>query len=133
MHSHDHIAADGAVAPLKRAIRLHRLSTSDQLNRSGLERQRTATQQILDLNGFEVVATIELIDVSGSSVLLAPEMQRLLKMVEDREAEYVCISEVSRLVRPDSLESMGLLDVFIRTGCKIAVPGSIIRMDTAEG
>jgi DNA invertase Pin-like site-specific DNA recombinase len=84
-------------------------------------------------NDYEPVEVVEIIDVGGSSILAAPEMQSLLKKVENREIDVVCVSEISRLVRPDSLESLGILDVFRRSGCLIAVPGSTIPMNSAEG
>jgi DNA invertase Pin-like site-specific DNA recombinase len=119
--------------PRLRAVELHRLSTTDQLSGSGLERQRAQTAAIISANGYESVEVVEIVDVGGASVLAAPEIQRLLEKVENREVDAVCVSEISRLVRPDSLESLGILDVFRRSGCLIAVPGSTIPMNSAEG
>jgi DNA invertase Pin-like site-specific DNA recombinase len=124
---------NGHERPRLRALELHRLSTTDQLSGSGLDRQRAQTAAIISANGYESVEVVEIVDVGGASVLAAPDMQRLLKRVENREVDVVCVSEISRLVRPDSLESLGILDVFRRSGCLIAVPGSTIPMNSAEG
>jgi len=77
--------------PRLKALELHRLSTNDQLSGSGLERQRAQTAAINRENGYESVEIVEIVDVGGSSVLAAPEMQRLLRMVENRDIDVVCI------------------------------------------
>ena len=74
-----------------------------------------------------------MVDVSGASVALAPEFQRLLQLIESGEVQAVVVSELSRLARPDSLESLGIFDVFARNGCLIVADGQPIDFSNPEG
>jgi DNA invertase Pin-like site-specific DNA recombinase len=112
-----------------------RLSTAEQNaeGRSGLQRQRDQTNRVVEARGYQVIATFEVVDVSGASVALAPECRRLLQLVESGEIQAVVVSELSRLVRPDSLESLGIFDIFARSGCLIVADGQPIDFANPEG
>jgi len=112
-----------------------RLSTLEQNadGRNGLQRQRDQTNRVVEAHGYRVAATFEVIDVSGASVALAPEFQRLLQLVENGEIGAVIVSELSRIARPDSLESLGVFDVFAKSGCLIVADGQTIDFANPEG
>ncbi len=82
---------------------------------------------------MEVVATFEVIDVSGTMVTQSPEWARLKSLVEAGEVQAVCVSEISRLARPDNLESLGALDLFARHGCLIIAEGQELDFSNPEG
>lgn len=112
-----------------------RLSTAEQNaeGRAGLQRQRDQTNRVVEARGYQVIATFEVVDVSGASVALASEFQRLLQLVESGEIQGVVVSEISRIARPDSLESLGIFDVFARNGCLIITDGQPIDFSNPEG
>jgi DNA invertase Pin-like site-specific DNA recombinase len=117
-----------------RAAQLVRLSTEEQnaLGRAGLQAQYEQTNATIAANGYQLVASIELVNVSGTSVAHAPEFQRLLALVRDG-LQVVVVSEISRLIRPESLESLAVLDVFARHNCLINAGGTLIDFENPDG
>jgi len=112
-----------------------RLSTLEQNSegRAGLQRQRDQTDRVVATAGYKVVETFEVVDVSGTSVALAPEFQKLLALVESGEVRGVVVSELSRIARPDTLESLAVFDHFARSGCLVIVDGQSIDFANPEG
>ena len=78
-------------APSPRAIVWARVSTAEQAaeGRSGIPRQIESARKIADAKGYSVLEVIEVSDVSGTSTLAAPEMQRLIQMAESGEVDVV--------------------------------------------
>jgi DNA invertase Pin-like site-specific DNA recombinase len=123
-----------AEQPLRVAV-WRRLSTLEQNSegRAGLQRQRDQTDRVVAAAGYQVVVTFEVVDVSGTSVALAPEFQKLLALVESGDVKGVVVSELSRIARPDSLESLAVFDHFARSGCLVIVDGQSIDFANPEG
>lgn len=118
-----------------RAAVIIRVSTAEQASegRNGLERQRREAERIVRAKNYEVIETVEIIDVSGASVLLAPEIQNLIKRVENHDIQVVVCSEMSRLIRPDDLTSFAFLDVFKRNNVCIDCGGTSHDLSSPEG
>ena len=121
-------------APLRCAT-LVRVSTSEQAasDRSGLDRQRRSIAGVVSSKGYEVVEAIELIDVSGTSILHAPEIARLIERIENREIDVLLASEMSRIIRPDDLSSFGFLETCRRNGVVVDLGGTVHDFDSPEG
>ena len=110
----------------KAVIELLRVSTEAQAgeDKAGLAAQRAANRRTAAKFALEIIETIELVDVSGTSVLYAPGYQRLLEMIADPNIDGVVAKEFSRLVRPESWEDGVILQRFVDTGtsctCRMA-------------
>jgi DNA invertase Pin-like site-specific DNA recombinase len=99
---------------MKKAIELIRVSTEHQAgaDRGGIPAQREANKLTARAHDLKIVETIEIVDVSGASVLASPEMQRLLRLMESPSIEGVVAKEFSRLMRPDKFTDYALLQHF---------------------
>ena len=95
----------------KRAIELVRVSTEGQAaeDRAGIPAQREINQRTARAYGLEIIKTIEVVDVSGSTVLLSPEVQTLLHLMESSQIHGVVTKEFSRLIRPEKFTDYALL------------------------
>ena len=84
---------------MKNVIELLRVSTESQASedKAGLAAQRAANQRTAAQFDLQITDTIELIDVSGTSVLYAPGYQRLLEMIAAPNVDGVVAKEFSRL------------------------------------
>lgn len=122
-------------APQLRAATLVRVSTADQAQegKAGMARQREANARVVRAKGYLLVSEIEMIDVSGTSTYLAPEIQELMRMAERGEVSVVVVSEMSRIVRPQALGDLALLDQFRRNGVVIDAGGTIHDFDDPSG
>lgn len=118
-----------------RAVALARVSTLEQTaeGRSGLDRQRQANASVVKAFDYELVESIEIVDVSGANVFSCPEMRQIVAMAEQRQFQVLIVSELSRLFRPDDLASFASLDVFKRNGILINCGGAIHDLDSPEG
>jgi DNA invertase Pin-like site-specific DNA recombinase len=89
---------------MKRVIELIRVSTEGQAaeDRASIPAQRAVNRRTAQQYGLEIVKSIEMSDVSGTAVLLAPEMQQLLKAIESPDIDGVVAREFSRLMRPEN-------------------------------
>ena len=117
-----------------RAGRIIRVSTFEQsTDGAGLSSQYDVTDRIIAANNYELVFSIELVEVSGTTTSQAPEFKRLLAKVENRELEVVVAREISRIARPDSMEAMQVFDVFKRSGCLIAAGDLSIDFSSPDG
>lgn len=136
MFNSDLLAASPNPTPLPlRAATLIRVSTADQATegKAGLDRQREANRRTVRDKGYQVVHQVELVDVSGTATFLAPEIQELLQMAFRKEIDVIVISEMSRLVRPDDLGHLALLDQFRRNGVVIDSGGVVHDVDDPSG
>jgi DNA invertase Pin-like site-specific DNA recombinase len=120
---------------MKPVIELLRVSTETQAgeDKAGLAAQRAANRCTAAQFGLQITATIELIDVSGTSVLYAPGYQRLLEMIADPNIVGVVAKEFSRLVRPESWEDGVILQRFVDTGTLLYLPDGPLDPSTRQG
>lgn len=73
---------------IKRCLQLLRVSTAAQgeSDKASLPSQRATNLQTAKAYGLTIVKTIELSDVSGAQVLLAPEIQEMLRVQKKEDA-----------------------------------------------
>ncbi len=119
-----------------RAERLARLSCEEQnsLGRAGLQAQYNQVDAAIAAQGYQVIGTTEIIDVSGTNVTThCPAFLNLLERIKTGEVQVVVVSEISRLARPDNLASLAVLDVFARHNCLLNAAGSEINFSNPAG
>lgn len=120
---------------MKNAIELIRVSTEQQAgaDRGGIPAQHEANKLTARVHGLRIIETIEIVDVSGASVLASPEMQRLLRLMESPTIEGVVAKEFSRLMRPDKFTDYALLQQFIDTNTILYLPEGPIDFASKGG
>jgi DNA invertase Pin-like site-specific DNA recombinase len=118
-----------------KVIAIYRVSTDEQADedRAGLPRQRQAVARVVDQHDLDVISEIELVGVSGTNVSSSPEFREMLRMVRNREIAGVVVSSLDRLARPDTYESMGVLDHFADAKATIYAEGEVINLAAKEG
>jgi DNA invertase Pin-like site-specific DNA recombinase len=79
------------------------------------------------------VRTIEISDVSGASVLKAPEIQELIGLMHSPHICGVVTREFSRLMRPENFADYALLQVFVDTGTILYLPDGPIDLASKTG
>ena len=119
----------------KRVIELIRVSTEGQAeeDRAGIPAQREINRRTAKVYGLEIVKTIQIVDVSGASVLSSPEMQELLRLMESPDVHGVLAKEFSRLIRPEKFTDYALLQHFIDTGTVLYLPDGPIDLASKTG
>lgn len=119
----------------KRAIELLRVSTAAQAgeDRASIPAQRAVNRRTEQAYGLEIVRSIEISDVSGAAVLLAPEMQELLLLINDPEIHGVITREFSRLMRPENFTDYALLQAFSDTRTLLYLPEGPIDFASKTG
>jgi site-specific DNA recombinase len=119
----------------KRAIQLIRVSTLGQASddHASIESQRVLNQRTADQYGLTIVRSIEMAGVSGTAVLLAPEMQEMFRLMADPEIHGVVAREFSRLMRPENYADYALLQVFVDTNCQLYLPDGPIDFASNDG
>lgn len=129
-----------ALAPIQnqarlRAVTLVRVSSAEQaeLGRSGIDRQRESNDSAVRSQGYQLVKSFEIIDVSGASSFASPEMIELVSMVEAGTVDVVVASEMSRIHRPSDLASLGAIDVLKQHGTLLNIGGTIHNLSEPEG
>ena len=107
-----------------KVVGLFRVSTALQAgqDRASLATQRAAAERICEQYQLDMIHTIEYSDVSGASVLLAPEIQRLTMLMMSGQIHGVIAREFSRLMRPESFADFALLQVFADTRTVLYLP-----------
>lgn len=107
-----------------KVVGLFRVSTLGQAgqDRASFETQRAAAERICEQYQLEMIDVIEYSDVSGASVLLAPEMQKLINLMMSGQIQGVIAREFSRLMRPESFADYALLQVFADTKTVLYLP-----------
>ena len=119
----------------KRAIELVRVSTSGQASddHASIESQRTLNRRTAQQYGLAIVRSIEMTGVSGTAVLLAPEMQQMIRLMADPEIHGVVAREFSRLMRPENYADYALLQVFVDTQTILYLPEGPIDFASTDG
>ena len=118
-----------------KVIELIRVSTQSQaaMDRASIPTQRTVNRRTCQQFGLEVVRTIEIADVSGASVLLAPEMQELMRLMQSPSIDGVVAREFSRLMRPENFADYALLQVFSDSKTVLYLPEGPIDLSSKTG
>jgi len=109
---------------MKKVIELIRVSTEQQAahDRASIPAQRVANRRTCAHYGLEITRSIEIADVSGASVLLAPEIQELIRLMQSSEIHGVVAREFSRLMRPENFADYALLQVFVDSKTILYLP-----------
>lgn len=120
---------------MNKVIELIRVSTKEQAasDRASIPAQRATCRQICAQHRLEVVRSIEFMDVSGASVLLAPEIQELMRLIQSPEIHGVVAREFSRLMRPENLGDFVLLQAFSDSKTLLYLPDGPIDFSTKSG
>jgi len=120
---------------MKRVIELIRVSTENQAasDRASIPAQRTVNRRTCQQYGLEIVRSIEIADVSGASVLLAPEMQELIRLMQSPEIDGVVAREFSRLMRPENFADYALLQAFSDSRTVLYLPEGPIDLNSKTG
>jgi len=119
----------------KRCLQLVRVSTVGQASddHASIESQKTINERTAKEHGLTIVRTIQMAGVSGTAVLLAPEMQEMFRLMADPEIHGVVAREFSRLMRPENYADYALLQVFVDTGCKLYLPDGPLDFASNDG
>lgn len=119
----------------KNVIELIRVSTEGQAadDRAGIPAQREVNRKTAAQNELNIVKSIQMSDVSGASVLSAPEMQELLTLIESPDIHGVVAKEFSRLMRPEKFTDYALLQHFIDTKTMLYLPDGPLDLSTKTG
>ena len=119
----------------KNAVELIRVSTKAQASedRAGIPAQREVNRRTAHSYKLHIVRSIEIVDVSGASVLRSPEMQELLRLMESSDIHGVITKEFSRLIRPENFTDYALLQHFIDTETILYLPDGPIDLASKSG
>jgi DNA invertase Pin-like site-specific DNA recombinase len=120
---------------MKKVIELIRVSTEQQAatDRASIPAQRAVNRQTCAQQGLEIVRTIEFADVSGACVLLAPEIQELIRLMQSPEIDGVVAREFSRLIRPEKFDDFGLLQAFADSKTLLYLPEGPMDFNSKVG
>ena len=120
---------------MKKVIELIRVSTEQQAanDKASIPAQRAVNARTCSQYGLEVVRSIEVTDVSGASVLLAPEIQELKRLIQSPEIHGVVAREFSRLMRPENFEDYALLEAFAQSKTVLYLPEGPIDLTSKSG
>ena len=119
----------------KKVIELIRVSTKGQAaeDRASIPSQRAINRRTEQAYGLEIVKSIEVSDVSGAAVLLAPEIQEMLRLIANPEIHGVVAREFSRLMRPENFSDYALLQAFADTNTVLYLPEGPIDFTSKTG
>ncbi|MGA2371434.1 MAG: recombinase family protein [Candidatus Korobacteraceae bacterium] len=120
---------------VKRVIELIRVSTESQAgdDRASIPAQRAVNRRTAAQYGLHIARTIEISDVSGAAVLLAPEMQEMMGLMVAPEIHGVVAREFSRLMRPENFSDYALLQAFADTKTVLYLPDGPIDLSSKSG
>jgi DNA invertase Pin-like site-specific DNA recombinase len=120
---------------MKRVIELIRVSTERQAanDRASIPAQRAVNRRTCQQYGLEIVRSIEIADVSGASVLLAPEIQDLMRLMQSPAINGVVAREFSRLMRPENFADYALLQAFSDSQTVLYLPEGPIDLNNKTG
>ncbi len=120
---------------MKRAIELIRVSTESQAaeDKASIPAQRAINRRSALAYGLTIVRSIEISDVSGAAVLLAPEIQELVTLMSDTEIHGVVAREFSRLMRPENFSDYALLQAFADSNTILYLPEGPIDFGSKTG
>jgi site-specific DNA recombinase len=119
----------------KPVIQLLRVSTSEQAgeDRASIPAQKTVCSAIAKQYGLEIIATVEMIDISGTAVLQSPEMQQLLETIRLGKIHGVVAREFSRLMRPENFADYTILQTFADSHTLLYLPDGPIDFASKMG
>jgi len=120
---------------MKKVIELIRVSTEQQAadDRASIPAQRTVNQRTCVQYGLEIERSIEIADVSGASVLHAPEIKELMHLMQSPAIDGVVAREFSRLMRPDNFTDYALLQVFVDSKTVLYLPEGPLDLGSKTG
>lgn len=119
----------------KRVIQLVRVSTSGQAaeGRASIPSQKEVNERTARAYDLTIVRTIEISDVSGTQVLLAPEIQEMILLMRDSEIHGVVAREFSRLMRPENFTDYAFLQAFSESNTLLYLPEGPIDFSSKSG
>lgn len=97
-----------------------------------LQRHRNQLLRLAKQRGYEIVEIYEEV-VSGDTIEARPEMQRLLKDVQDFKFDAIMVVEYDRLGRGDKQDQGKIEEILADTDTIIITPDDIIDLNTEEG
>lgn len=120
---------------VKKVIELIRVSTEQQAasDRASVPAQRAVNKRTCSQYGLEIVHSIEIADVSGACVLLASEIQDLIKLMQSPKIDGVVAREFSRLMRPENFADYALLQAFADSKTVLYLPEGPIDLSSKTG
>jgi site-specific DNA recombinase len=120
---------------MKKVLELIRVSTEAQAasDRASIPAQRAVNRRTCAQYGLEIAESIEIFDVSGASVLLAPEIQQLLSLMQSPDIDGVVTREFSRLMRPENFADYALLQAFVDSKTVLYLPEGPIDLTSKTG
>jgi DNA invertase Pin-like site-specific DNA recombinase len=120
---------------MKRVIELVRVSTEAQAStdHASIAAQRAVNRRTCAQYDLEIILSIEISDVSGACVLLAPEMQQLVQTMRSPEIHGVVAREFSRLMRPENFEDFALLQAFVDSRTVLYLPEGPLDLNSKTG
>lgn len=120
---------------MKKVLELIRVSTEGQAgsDRASIPAQRAINRRTAQAYGLEIVRSIEMADVSGAAVLMAPEMQMLLKLIQSPDIHGVVAREFSRLMRPENFGDYALLQAFVDSKTILYLPEGPLDFGSKTG
>lgn len=92
----------------RKVIAFLRVSTEAQ----DTERQKADVARVIAANHLDVLRTLELIDVSGRTVLQNRDVQAMLKDLKRADVAGIAVSALDRLFRPNNFSDFSILDSF---------------------
>lgn len=118
-----------------KVVGLFRVSTAPQAgeDRASFATQQATADRICEQFGLDMVEVIQYSDVSGASVLLAPEIQRLIQLMMSGQIQGVVAREFSRLMRPESFSDYALLQAFADSHTVLYLPEGPIDFSDKMG
>lgn len=116
-------------------VELIRVSTAEQAKegRAGIARQEAACRRAVENHGLEVVRAVRLIDVSGTCVQNAPEMDEIMGLIRVGRARGIVAADFDRLLRPDDFRSLAVLQDIKEAGALIYLPDQAVDLNTQGG
>jgi len=120
---------------MKKVLELIRVSTEGQAagDRASIPAQRSVNRRTCAQHALEIIKTFEISDVSGASVLLAPEIQQLVALMQSPEIHGVVTREFSRLMRPENFSDYALLQAFADSKTILYLPEGPIDFTSKTG
>ena len=120
---------------MKKVIELIRVSTESQAraDRASIPAQRSVNRRTCIQYGLEIAKSIEISDVSGASVLLAPEIQHLIVLMRSPSIHGVVTREFSRLMRPENFADYALLQAFVDSKTVLYLQEGPIDLNSKTG
>jgi DNA invertase Pin-like site-specific DNA recombinase len=103
------------------------------LNLGRYERQREVIDRTIKFKNLNCLKIYEIADVSGTNVRNAPEIQEILRLVENRNVSGVVVADLDRLLRPDRFEDFSLLQVFQDSGAILYCGSTELDLSTKDG